>query len=200
MAHHLDYDWEKSLNVAIFEMLHSTPYIGTIPSEHVKGTPERVVKAFKEYFGGCAVDPLELLSAKFEASPQSQMIHVKDIPFYSMCAHHLVPFFGKVYFAYVPDKHIVGLSKIPRMISALSRRPQVQERLADQIVDTFMEGLKPKGCAVLIRGYHFCMLSRGVKAESSYTTNTSLRGVFFTDHSTKAEFLQEASIYPKVWG
>ncbi len=117
------------------------------------------------------------------------MITVGDIGFTSLCAHHMLPFIGKCYFAYIPNKYIVGLSKIPRMIDILAHRLQVQETLSEEIVDCFQKTVKPRGCAIVIEASHMCMSIRGVKKEGAYMRTTALRGIFSKDESAKAEFL-----------
>lgn len=160
-----------------------------ITEEHVEKTPHRVVKALSELLGGYTVNPAQILTTSFNAGKYNEMVTVGDIGFVSLCAHHILPFTGKCYFAYIPNGHVVGLSKIPRLIDAFSHRLQVQETLAEQIVDCFQDTVKPKGCAITIEATHMCMSIRGVKKEGAYMRTTALRGIFQTDDSAKAEFL-----------
>lgn len=174
------------------EELFKVPEIGdSIQYEHIKDTPKRVAKAMLECFEGCFKDPASVLSSLFP-SEGSEMIHVGDVRFISYCAHHMMPFAGKYTFAYIPDKHIVGLSKIPRMVQIFTARPQVQEKLANDIVTTFQNIVKPRGCAVTIDAEHYCMCARGVK-EYGTTRTTAITGIF-TSSDVKSEYL--ASIGP----
>lgn len=187
--------WRANLKNAIGDMLDTKEMSQAISFEHTKNTPERFLKALDEYFSGIGVDTKSLITTfpieELNGSPP-QMIHVGGHQFYSMCAHHLAPFFGKMHFAYIPNKRIVGLSKIPRLMNAFSRRPQVQEKLTNDIVNEFQELVEPAGCALLIRASHFCMEARGVMAHGTETTTTALRGIF-TDEKVKNEFLLAAN-------
>ena len=120
------------------------------------------------------------------------MVHIKSIQILSMCAHHLAAIVGRAHFAYIPNDKVVGLSKIPRMVHVLMRRPQLQENLTQQIVDIFDNTIKPKGCAVQIKAYHFCMMYRGVQEPTSYTETTALRGALLLSDAARAEFLAAA--------
>lgn len=151
-------------------------------------TPERVAKAMQFLTHGYDLDPEKiLLSAKFREDYQ-QMVIVKDIEIYSLCEHHLLPFFGKAHVAYIPDKHIVGLSKIPRVVDAYSRRLQVQERLTTQIRDCIDNTLKPLGVAVVIEAHHLCMQMRGIQKQNSLTTTSAFTGEF-ENEKTRSEFI-----------
>jgi GTP cyclohydrolase I len=163
-------------------------YPGPSPN-HVAETPKRVLAAFDEYFAGCQMKAADVLSTTFDNYSFDEMIFVNDIGFVSFCSHHLVPFFGKAHFAYIPNGKIVGLSKIPRLVEVFAKRPQVQEEMTVQIVDAFMGILKPKGCGLVIEACHMCMMIRGVKKEKAYTRTSALRGVFKKKDSTRAEFL-----------
>lgn len=164
--------------------------IGEDPSrEGLAKTPERAAKALAFLTQGYRIDPKEILeSAKF-AEKYKQMIVVKDIEFYSLCEHHLLPFYGKAHVAYIPNGHIVGLSKIARVVQSLSRRLQVQERLTVQIHDAIKEVLHPLGVAVVIEASHLCMQMRGVESQNSKTTTAEYSGFFMTDPKTRREFL-----------
>jgi GTP cyclohydrolase I len=165
--------------------------IGEDPSrEGLLKTPERVAKAQLFLTQGYGQDAAEILrSAVFEES-YDEMILVKDIELYSMCEHHMVPFFGKAHVAYIPDGHIVGLSKIPRVVDVFARRLQVQERLTMQIRTAIEEALNPQGVAVVIEATHLCMVMRGVQKQHSLTTTSSMSGPFLENTHTRAEFMR----------
>ena len=151
-------------------------------------TPERVAKAMQFLTHGYDLNPMDiLLSAKFREDYQ-QMVIVKDIEIYSLCEHHLLPFFGKAHVAYIPDKYIVGLSKIPRVVDAFARRLQVQERLTTQIRDCIQDALNPLGVAVVIEAHHLCMQMRGIQKQNSVTTTSAFTGEFQNDR-TRSEFI-----------
>jgi GTP cyclohydrolase I len=162
-----------------------------ISADHVTDTAKRYVEALESMTSGCKEDPTTYLSKAFSIGDYDEMVVVDDLRIVSICAHHLLPVFGKASFAYIPSQSIVGLSKISRFIGSLTKRPQVQEELAVRIVDLFQETVQPAGCAVQIKAYHGCMLFRGVEESRSFTTTTALRGVF-KDASVKAEFLKAA--------
>lgn len=170
------------------------------PSESLRQglekTPQRVYKALSELYGGYQVDIGELLTqATFggEDDPilgsHSQLVLVRNIPFYSNCEHHMVPFFGTADVGYIPNGRVVGLSKLPRLVDALARRLQVQERLTDDITHYLDQHLEPKGAMAVIRAEHLCMCSRGIKKPGSFTITSSITGVFRTNPSAKEEFL-----------
>lgn len=151
-------------------------------------TPERAAKAMQFLTQGYELDAIQILnSAKFKAEGQSMVI-VKDIELYSLCEHHMLPFFGKAHIAYIPNKHIVGLSKIPRIVDVFARRLQVQERLTHQILDAVQEALDPLGVAIVIEASHMCMMMRGVEKQNSVTTTSAFKGVF-EHNETRKEFL-----------
>ena len=163
--------------------------VGEDPSrEGLRDTPDRVARMYREIFSGLATDPRDELSATFEED-HSEMVIVRDIPFYSMCEHHLLPFHGVAHFGYLPNGRIVGLSKIARLVETLSRRPQVQERLTGQIADTFCEVLEPIGAGAVIEAEHLCMTMRGIKKPGSKMVTSALRGLFRDSPETRAEFL-----------
>ena len=152
-------------------------------------TPERVAKTLAELTRGYDMDPLAVLnSAKFKED-YSQPITVKDIEFYSLCEHHILPFFGKVHVAYIPNGYITGLSKIPRVVDIFSHRLQVQERLTTQICQCIQEALNPLGVMVVIEAQHLCMQMRGVEKQDSATTTSAFTGIFLSDHRTREEFM-----------
>jgi len=152
-------------------------------------TPERVAKAMQFLTHGYDIDPAALLKGAMFKEEHNHMVLVKDIEIYSMCEHHMLPFIGKAHVAYIPNGWIVGLSKIPRVIDAFSRRLQVQERLTDQIKDCIQNTLNPQGVAVVIEAKHLCMQMRGVQKQNSVTTTSSFTGAFEKD-STRKEFIQ----------
>ncbi len=156
-------------------------------------TPHRVAKAWKHWAAGYKVDVPKLLKC-FEdgAEHYDGMVVVKDIPFYSHCEHHMAPFFGTATIAYIPDKKIVGLSKLSRVLQAFAQRLQVQERLTSQVAEALMANLAPKGVGVVIRARHLCMESRGVCQQGHHTETTALRGVIYSEPAARDEFLQAA--------
>jgi GTP cyclohydrolase I len=156
--------------------------------EGLRDTPIRVARMYAELFDGLFHDPAEVLSAVFDEE-HTEMVIVRDIPFYSMCEHHLLPFHGVAHFGYLPKGKIVGLSKVARLVDCLSRRPQVQERLSSQIVDTFCDVLQPLGAGVVMEAEHLCMTMRGIKKPGSRMVTSALRGVFRDLPETRAEFL-----------
>jgi GTP cyclohydrolase I len=159
-----------------------------IHREGLEKTPERVAKAMQFLTHGYGLDPLEILKSALFTEDHTQMIVVKDIEVYSMCEHHMLPFFGKAHVAYIPNGKIVGLSKIPRIVDAFARRMQVQERLTDQIKDCIQEALEPLGVAVVIEAQHMCMQMRGIQKQNSVTTTSSFTGAFEKD-KTRKEFI-----------
>ncbi len=153
-------------------------------------TPERVAKAMQFLTKGYNQDPKEILSSATFDEDYNQMVIVKSIELYSMCEHHMIPFFGKAHIAYIPKGKIVGLSKLPRIVDAFSRRLQVQERLTNQIRDCIQDTLDPKGVAVVIEASHMCMQMRGVEKQNSTTTTSAFSGLFLKEEKTRLEFLR----------
>ena len=152
-------------------------------------TPERAAKAMQYLTQGYHIDAEEVLRSALFDEDYSEMVIVKDIELYSLCEHHILPFFGKAHIAYIPNGKIVGLSKLPRVVDIFARRLQVQERLTDQIVNTINRVLKPEGCAVVIEASHMCMMMRGVQKQNSVTTTSAFRGTFKI-METRNEFLK----------
>jgi GTP cyclohydrolase I len=152
-------------------------------------TPERVAKALQFLTHGYEIKPAEILKSALFKEEYSEMVIVKDIEVYSMCEHHMLPFFGKAHIAYIPDGTIVGLSKLPRVVDAFSRRLQVQERLTIEIRDCIQDTLKPKGVAVVLECSHMCMQMRGVQKQNSVTTSSAFTGLFLTNDATRKEFI-----------
>ncbi len=151
-------------------------------------TPERAAKAMQFLTHGYDLDPTEILTGALFKEDYSEMVLVKDIEVYSMCEHHILPFFGKAHVAYIPNGQVVGLSKIPRIVDAFARRLQVQERLTDQILHCIQDTLKPLGVAVVIEAAHMCMMMRGVQKQNSVTTTSAFTGEF-KNVETRSEFL-----------
>ncbi|OGW38345.1 MAG: GTP cyclohydrolase I FolE [Nitrospirae bacterium RBG_13_39_12] len=156
----------------------------------LKDTPERVARMYEEIFVGLKT-PTEDLLQTIEGESHDEMVLLKDISFYSVCEHHLIPFIGKVHVAYIPSKgKIVGLSEIVKAVEVLAKRPQVQERLTTQLADLIMERLKPKGAMVIIDAEHLCISMRGVKKPGSRTVTSAVRGIFRSKQSTRDELLE----------
>ena len=169
--------------------------IGEDPKrEGLLKTPERVAKAMQYLTHGYNTDPSQILKSAMFAEDYNQMVLVKDIELYSLCEHHMLPFFGKAHIAYIPNGYIVGLSKIPRVVDAFSKRLQVQERLTNEIRDCIEETLNPKGVAVVIEAKHLCMQMRGVQKQNSVTTTSAFSGDFMESEKTRAEFMNLISV------
>jgi GTP cyclohydrolase I len=163
--------------------------IGEDPDrEGLRDTAGRVARMYAEFFQGLWEDPRSHLSVVFDEQ-HDEMVLVKDVPFYSMCEHHLLPFHGKVHAAYIPRGKVVGLSKIARVIETFARRPQVQERMTSQIADLLMEELKAQGVGVVAEASHTCMTMRGIKKPGSLMVTSAMRGTFKSDQATRSEFL-----------
>ena len=160
--------------------------------EGLTKTPERVAKALQFLTHGYDLDPAEILRSAMFREEYQQMVIVKDIEIYSLCEHHVLPFFGKAHVAYIPNGHIVGLSKIPRVVDAFARRLQVQERLTVEIRNCIQETLKPLGVAVVIEAQHMCMVMRGIQKQHSIATTSAFTGEFQQDR-TRAEFIRLVS-------
>ncbi len=152
-------------------------------------TPKRVATAMQFLNKGYQQDPLEILRSAMFREEYKQMVLVKDIELYSLCEHHMLPFYGKAHVAYIPDGHITGLSKIARVVECFARRLQVQERLTVQIRDSIQEALNPMGVAVVIEASHMCMQMRGIEKQSSATTTSAFTGIFLSDPRTREEFM-----------
>ena len=164
--------------------------IGEDPSrEGLIKTPERVAKAMQFLTQGYEMNASDILQSAMFSEDYSQMVLVKEIEFYSLCEHHLLPFLGKAHIAYIPDGNIVGLSKLPRVVDAFSRRLQVQERLTNEIRDCIQDTLNPKGVAVVMEARHLCMQMRGVEKQSSITTTSAFSGAFLESEKTRLEFI-----------
>lgn len=161
--------------------------------EGLKRTPERVARASEEIFSGYTTDPEALINNALFNVDYDQMVVVKDINFYSMCEHHILPFFGKAHVAYLPKGKVIGLSKIPRIVDMFARRLQVQERMTQQIATFIQETIHPLGVAVVIEASHLCMMMRGVRKEDATMTTSAMLGDFRTHLDTRLEFLNRIS-------
>lgn len=171
---------------AVREMLVA---IGENPSrEGLEGTPRRIADMYREIFAGMDQDPRDVLSVGFEEGHE-EMVVVRDIPFFSMCEHHLLPFHGIAHVGYIPKGRVVGISKLARAVELFARRPQVQERLTSQIADAIMEVIHPHGVGVVMEAEHLCMTMRGVKKPGSKVVTSANRGIFRTRAATRAEFM-----------
>jgi GTP cyclohydrolase I len=163
--------------------------IGEDPGrEGLLETPERIGRLYAELFSGLAQDPLDVLGRSFDED-HKEMVILKDIPFYSLCEHHFLPFHGSAHVGYVPEGRIVGVSKLARVVDILARRPQLQERLTSQVADAIMEGLHPDGVAVVIEAEHLCMTMRGVQKPGARMITSAIRGGFRRRGVTRSEFL-----------
>ena len=169
--------------------------IGEDPArEGILRTPSRVAKAWKFLAKGYQQNLDEIINNAVFTEDYDEMVTIKDIDFFSLCEHHLLPFFGKAHVAYIPDGKIIGLSKVPRIVDMFSRRLQVQERMTHEIADTLNSVLLPKGVAVVVEGEHMCMQMRGVEKQNSYATTSSMTGLFRQDSRTREEFLNIISM------
>ena len=167
-------------------------YIESVNGELREGlasTPERVIESFDEIYSGYSGDAKSILDATFNSEGYDGIVLLRDIEFHSVCEHHLLPFTGKAHIAYIPNGHIVGLSKIPKIVDVFARRLQVQERLTDEIKDCLQDTLNPKGVAVVIEAQHLCMQMRGVQKQHSSTTTSAFSGIFLKDEKTRSEFM-----------
>ena len=174
------------VEAAVREMLSA---IGEDPErEGLRETPRRIADAFDEIFGGLRIDPTKLLKIGFEEA-HDEMVVLRDIPFFSMCEHHFLPFHGVAHVSYIPNGRVVGISKIARLVDAIARRPQLQERLTCDVADTIMTAIEPQGVAVAFEAEHLCMTMRGIKKPGSRMVTSALRGSFATEAVTRGEFL-----------
>jgi GTP cyclohydrolase I len=156
--------------------------------EGLVDTPSRIADMYAEVFSGISQDPKELLAVGFEEEEHEEMVVLKDIPFYSMCEHHFLPFHGLAHVGYIPRGRLVGISKLARVVEILARRPQLQERLTGQIADTVLEALEAQGVGVVIEAEHLCMTMRGIRKPGSRLVTSASRGIFRTQPATRAEF------------
>jgi GTP cyclohydrolase I len=163
--------------------------VGEDPTrEGLRDTPRRVADMYAEVFSGLLQDPADVLRVGFEEGHQ-ELVLVKDIPFYSMCEHHFLPFHGVAHVGYIPNGRVVGLSKLARALEILARRPQLQERMTSQLADAIMTTLEPAGVAVVVKADHLCITMRGIRKPGSLTVTSAMRGVFQRSAPTRAEFM-----------
>lgn len=174
----------KAHYAAVLELLGEDP-----AREGLVKTPERVAKAMAFLTKGYAENPLDILRSAMFREEYRQMVLVKEIELYSLCEHHMLPFYGKAHVAYIPDGYITGLSKIARVVECFARRLQVQERLTVEIRNCIQEALHPMGVAVVIEASHMCMQMRGIEKQQSATTTSAFTGIFLSDHRTREEFM-----------
>jgi GTP cyclohydrolase I len=181
----VDQDKIKLAMASIIEAIGEDPL-----REGVKHTPRRVAEMYAELFSGLDADPKAELAVDFEEGYE-EMVILKDIPFYSMCEHHLLPFYGMAHVGYIPGDggRVVGISKLARVVEIVARRPQLQERMTQQIADAIFEALQPKGVAVVIQAEHLCMVMRGIKKPGASVITSALRGNFRSKVATRSEFL-----------
>lgn len=192
MAYHKHEEYDKESTEELMKHYHDIiSLLGEDPQrEGLAKTPERMAKAMQYMTQGYQQDAVAILnSARFQEEV-SEMVIVKDIELYSMCEHHLVPFFGKAHIAYIPNGYITGLSKMARVVDVFARRLQVQERLTTEILKAIKESLNPMGVAVVIEAKHLCMMMRGVQKQNSVTTTSAFDGEFLNNHVTRNEFLK----------
>ena len=161
-----------------------------VSREGLRRTPERVSRALEFLTQGYQVDPEAILNEAIFEEDYNEMVVVRDIDFYSLCEHHMLPFFGRAHVAYVPAGRIVGLSKLARIVEMFARRLQVQERLTEQIAQALWDTTQPQGVGVVVEAYHLCMMMRGVQKQNSKTITSAMRGIFLDDQRTRDEFLR----------
>ncbi len=177
---------EEEFEQAVTKVLE---LLGEDPTrEGLLKTPSRVAKALQFLTEGYQQDPKEILNQALFSTSNDEMVLVRDIEFYSMCEHHMLPIIGRAHVAYIPDGKVVGLSKIPRIVNVYARRLQIQEQMTEQIADAISETIKPKGVAVVVHARHMCMEMRGVQKINSTTVSSALRGLFKSDERTRNEF------------
>lgn len=168
--------------------------IGETPDRHgLADTPHRVAHMYAELYSGYHADPVAIVNDALFEVKYDEMVIVRDIEFYSMCEHHLLPFMGRVHVAYIPDGKVIGLSKIPRIVDMFARRLQVQERMTRQIADFISDLLHPRGVAVAVEGLHLCMMMRGVRKHNARMTTSAMHGAFRSNLATRQEFLDNIS-------
>ena len=178
---------EAKIKTAVASIIEA---IGEDPNrEGLAGTPERVAEMYAELFRGMGEDPSEELKIGFEIGHR-EMVILRDIPFYSMCEHHLLPFYGVAHIGYIPNEEgrITGISKLARVVEIIAKRPQLQERMTTEIADAIVDGIKPDGVAVVIQAEHLCMIMRGIKKPGSSVITSAIRGIFKRKAASRAEF------------
>jgi len=157
--------------------------------EGLLDTPSRVIRSWKEIYSGYSKDPKDLLTV-FEAGTYNQIVLLKGFEFYSMCEHHMLPFYGVAHVAYIPGENVIGISKLARLVDMFARRLQIQERIGEQVTDALMAYLQPKGAACILEASHMCMRMRGVNKQNSIMVTSSMRGVFLEDNKSRNELMQ----------
>ena len=176
------------IQAAVSQILQA---VGEDPGrDGLKRTPERVARMYAELLAGYTTDPMRVLNDAIFEVKYDEMVIVRDIEFYSLCEHHLLPFMGRVHVAYIPDGKVIGLSKIPRMVDIFARRLQVQERMTRQIADLIRDLLHPQGVGVVVEGLHLCMMMRGVQKHNARMTTSAMHGAFRANLATRQEFLE----------
>lgn len=179
---------QAQLEVSVRDILTN---IGEDPErEGLLNTPNRVARMYDELTAGYHVDPVKLINGAVFNVDYDELVLVKDIDFYSMCEHHMLPFYGKAHVAYIPNGKVIGLSKIPRIVEMFARRLQIQEQMTAQIAQFLQEALDPQGVAVVIEGAHMCAMMRGVKKDNTKMTTSKMTGVFRSNPKTRSEFIQ----------
>jgi GTP cyclohydrolase I len=172
-------------------VIHILQAVGENPErDGLKRTPERVARMYAELLSGYHVDPIAVVNDAIFEVKYDEMVIVRDVEFYSLCEHHLLPFMGRVHVAYIPDGKVLGLSKIPRIVDLFARRLQVQERMTRQIADLIRDLLHPQGVAVVVEGLHLCMMMRGVQKHNARMTTSAMHGAFRANLATRQEFLE----------
>ena len=185
MTQHIEYDRER-VKTAVVDILEA---IGEDPDrEGLTDTPRRIADMYAQIFAGLGQDPTDHLKVGFEVA-HDEMVILRNIPFYSMCEHHFLPFHGEAHVGYVPDGRVVGISKLARVVEGFARRPQIQEQLTTQIAEAIMDALQADGVAVVIEAEHLCMTMRGVQKPGSRMVTSAMRGQFKQSSVTRAEFL-----------
>lgn len=186
-GHHDDSEEKAAIQESVYNLLLN---IGEDPERQgLQRTPERVARMYDELTAGYHTDPVKLINDALFDVEYNEMVIVKDMEFYSLCEHHMLPFLGKAHVAYIPDGKVIGLSKIPRIVDMFARRLQVQERMTQQIAEFIEEVLHPQGVAVVIEGAHMCSMMRGVKKANASMVTSALLGTFKSDQKTRAEFM-----------
>jgi GTP cyclohydrolase I len=176
-----------NIEVAVYSILSN---IGENPErEGLLNTPNRVARMYQELTGGYHVDPEKMINGAVFSVDYDEMVVVKDIDFYSMCEHHMLPFYGKAHVAYIPDGKVIGLSKIPRIVEMFARRLQIQEQMTSQIANFIQETLSPQGVAVVVEGAHMCAMMRGVKKDNTKMVTSKMLGCFKENEKTRSEFM-----------
>src|SRR5512140_1353105 len=191
-----DFDLDSAIDIAASEaaVLELLRAVGEQPErEGLRDTPRRVARMYSELLSGYRADPVKIVNGALFNITYDEMVIVRDIEFYSLCEHHMLPFMGRAHVAYMPEGKVIGLSKIPRIVDMFARRLQVQERMTRQIAETLEQLLEPKGVAVVVEGMHMCTMMRGVKKHDARLTTSAMLGMFRTNPATRQEFLDNIS-------